>query len=401
MRAKRRIAGILAGSVILAGILFLTDGNKKITQLIRDGYGGEDRIEEVLVSVDGVMEDEPVQIDVDSQRYSREEMQEIFDKSTELLDQMILGENKSFDRIEQDMQLVKSVDAYGITVQWELDSYDILDTNGTIVAESLSQDGELVEIRGTLTYKEEQAVYVRTVQVFPKTKTEKEEILDRLQKKIDENDKREQENKELSLPDTVDDKKVSWHYPSSKKPLIILCLGIVAAALMPLLDRQKRREEEKKKTDQMLRDYAGIVSDFTLLSDTGMPSKQVLERLVRRYEERGDRENVRYAYEELKKTFYEMQGGVPEGEAYERLGERCGIGIYREFAALLAQNLKKGTRGLTAILEMEVIQANEEQKAEVRKRAEEAGTKLLIPMFVMLGVVMAIVLVPAFLSMKI
>lgn len=401
MRTKRRMAGILAGSILLSGILFLTDGNKKVSQLIRDGYGGDDRTEEVLVSVDGVMENEPVQIDVHSQSYSREELQAVFDKSMELLDQVVLGENESFDRIEQDMNLVKSVEAYGISVQWELDSYDILDTSGMIVAESLSQDGELVEIRGTLTYKKEQAVYIRTVQVFPKTKTEKEEILDKLQDEIEENDKKEQEKKELSLPETVEGEKVSWHYPASKTPFIILCLGIVVAALMPFLDRQKKREEEKKKTDQMLRDYAGIVSDFTLLSDTGMPSKQVLERMVRRYEERRDQENIRYAYEELKETFYEMQGGVPEGEAYERFGERCGIGVYRKFAALLAQNLKKGTRGLTGILEMEVIQANEEQKAEVRKRAEEAGTKLLIPMFVMLGVVMAIVLVPAFLSMNI
>ena len=73
---------------------------------------------------------------------------------------------------------------------------------------------------------------------------------------------------------------------------------------------------------------------------------------------------------------------------------------YVKLGALLSQNIKKGSRGLLAEMEQEVKEAFEDRKAMARKLGEEAGTKLLGPMAMMLAVVMIIVIVPAFLSFK-
>ena len=73
---------------------------------------------------------------------------------------------------------------------------------------------------------------------------------------------------------------------------------------------------------------------------------------------------------------------------------------YVRLGALLSQNLRKGTKGLTQLLKTEALQAFEDRKANARRRGEEAGTKLLLPMFLMLSVVLVIVIVPAFLSMQ-
>ena len=70
-------------------------------------------------------------------------------------------------------------------------------------------------------------------------------------------------------------------------------------------------------------------------------------------------------------------------------------------ASFLSQNLKKGTRGLTELLSLEAIHAFEERKARARRKGEEAGKKLLAPMVMMLGIVLIIVVVPAFWSMGI
>ena len=75
--------------------------------------------------------------------------------------------------------------------------------------------------------------------------------------------------------------------------------------------------------------------------------------------------------------------------------------MYIRFGALLSQNLRRGTKGLTDLLKMEAIQAFEERKTQARKLGEEAGTKLLLPMFLMLTVVLIIVIVPAFLTLQI
>ena len=94
------------------------------------------------------------------------------------------------------------------------------------------------------------------------------------------------------------------------------------------------------------------------------------------------------AYEEMVNVMYKISGGASEGECYEEYGIRCNLSEYRKFGMMLSQNLRKGTRGLTELLEREAA-------------GEEAGTKLMIPLFLMLIIVFAIVIVPAFFSIRI
>lgn len=77
-------------------------------------------------------------------------------------------------------------------------------------------------------------------------------------------------------------------------------------------------------------------------------------------------------------------------------GRRCETQEYIRLGALLSQNLRKGGKGLGQLLKTEAIQAQEERKAHAKRAGEEAGTKLLLPMFLMLAVVLVIVIVPAF-----
>ena len=96
-----------------------------------------------------------------------------------------------------------------------------------------------------------------------------------------------------------------------------------------------------------------------------------------------------------------MDSGIAESESYENFGRRCDVQMYIKFGALLSQNLRKGTKGMTQLLKIESVQAFEERKARAKRLGEEAGTKLLLPMFLMLAVVLVIVIVPAFLSVQI
>ena len=80
---------------------------------------------------------------------------------------------------------------------------------------------------------------------------------------------------------------------------------------------------------------------------------------------------VRCAYEEMQKTCREMESGHTEAESYENFGRRCKVQAYVRFGALLSQNLRKGTRGLTELLKMEAIQAFEDRKARARRLGEE------------------------------
>lgn len=128
--------------------------------------------------------------------------------------------------------------------------------------------------------------------------------------------------------------------------------------------------------------------------------RKALERIALDYQIRRKTKSFRArpAYEELLYTWQEMESGISEGNAYEHLGARCQGTSYRALATLLTQNLKKGSKGLLELLEQESSEAFEERRRRARAEGEKAGTKLLLPMMLMLGVVFLLILVPAFLS---
>ena len=89
---------------------------------------------------------------------------------------------------------------------------------------------------------------------------------------------------------------------------------------------------------------------------------------------------------------------MAEEQIYYQLGRRLGIPAYIKLMTLLEQNVVKGSRGLRDIFEQEEQAALEERKNLARKLGEEAGTKLLGPMVLLLVIVMLLIMVPAFMS---
>ena len=72
-----------------------------------------------------------------------------------------------------------------------------------------------------------------------------------------------------------------------------------------------------------------------------------------------------------------------------------------KLSALLEQNLRGGSKGLSRILNAEIGEAFEQRKDCALSQGEETSTRLLFPMVMMLAVVMLLILVPAVMSMQI
>ncbi len=286
-------------------------------------------------------------------------------------------------------------------IKWELSRYDVIDIEGKIFEDYDNVQGEIVELRGTIYYAEEMAVYTANAMIFPEKKSEEEKWKKKLLELVQSEEKKSREEEVFVLPSNIDGKKIEWKKEDDTTGYYVLILGLVTAALIPFKKVQEEKEKKKKRQEQMLRDYPEIISKFTLLLSTGMTLKTVWTKIVQAYEETKNQAGERAAYEEMCVTYREMQGGVSEKEAYERFGQRCGLISYMKLAALLSQNLRRGSRGLTELLAFESIQAFEERKSNAKKYGEEAGTKLMVPMFAMLTVVLVIVIIPAFLSMQI
>lgn len=199
------------------------------------------------------------------------------------------------------------------------------------------------------------------------------------------------------LPDQWDGKHLDWKHPDDHSGALLSALSLFAALALMVKKSRERQEAQAKRFEQLLMDYPGLVMKFTLLVQAGMTVRKAFQKIALDYRKRRP-DKVRYAYEEILAACYEMDSGVSEAEAYRRFGERCGQIQYKTFATLLIQNLQKGSKRMSDLLEQESMEAWDERKRKARVLGEAAATKLLVPMVMMLGVVMAIIMVPAFLS---
>ncbi len=147
-------------------------------------------------------------------------------------------------------------------------------------------------------------------------------------------------------------------------------------------------------------DYPQIVSKLVLLLGAGMTIKGAFTKIAQDYESSLTKGKERFAYEEMLLCVREMDSGVSEADAYLRFSTRCRLQKFVKLGALLSQNLKRGASGLLDSLSEEERDAFEERKSTARRLGEEAGTKLLAPMGIMLIIVIVIVVIPAFLTFR-
>ena len=98
-------------------------------------------------------------------------------------------------------------------------------------------------------------------------------------------------------------------------------------------------------------------------------------------------------------TYNKIKMGIPQVQAYKEFGTRIGLSPYIKLSTLILQNIKTGAEGFIEALELESKSVESMQKELYVKEGEKLGTKLLIPMIVMMGITMVIVVIPAFISM--
>ena len=212
------------------------------------------------------------------------------------------------------------------------------------------------------------------------------------------------------LPEKIGGEQAVWGRPADRSGYLIAGLFLAGGILIMIFGAREEDQIEMKRQEQMLQDYPSLIMKFTLLVQAGLSVRRAVAKIASDYtaeQRRADKEKgrfqkkkrtTRYAYEEIAAVCNELDSGVSEAEAYRHLGERCRQIRYRTLSTLLVQNLQKGNTSLGDQLERESLDAWEERKRKARVMGEIASTKLLFPMILMLLVVMAVIMIPAFLA---
>ena len=80
---------------------------------------------------------------------------------------------------------------------------------------------------------------------------------------------------------------------------------------------------------------------------------------------------------------------------YEQLGRRLELPEYYQLLQHISQYIRMGTKDLRNLMEQEMQQALEKRRELAKKKGEEASTKLLFPMILLLVLVMVMIVYPA------
>lgn len=391
---------VFSAGLLLAAFLCLADERQADSnQIARNepGQGEEER--EYLVNAEGMLEDYLMYLQVEERKLTAKERKEYFDKAKKELEQSILGENAAKDKITKPLYLPETLQNGAVEAEYSFSDYEVFDGEGNLLIEV--KEPVTVEVTAELTCQGEKCLYCFFVQAVPREKSQEEQYTDKIKDILAKENEREGSSY-LELPKDLEGKSLIWKEKRENRSMTAVLLGTVGAMGIFLREKERKKRKELARRQQMLLDYPEIVSKLSLLLGAGMNIMTAWEKISAVYKTKREKQEteIRYAYEEMLSVLHEIQSGTGELQALENFGERCQISEYRRLSSLLTQNIRKGAKGLQRLLEDEEREAFEQRKARAKKAGEEAGTKLLLPMGIMLVLVLVILVLPAGLSLR-
>ena len=379
---------ITVGGYIKCSMDFF-EKDKEIKFIERPEYGEGD------INYNIVIKDEDnesnINVNVIERVYSKQEVFQLFTDSYEILIKELLGDNESIDCITDDINLISGLDN-GVGIEWIIEEDFIIDYSGKIKWLEIDKSC-ITKIEAIMNYGEYSQSYVIELILNKEKRNKNKLIKEDIEVLADNNDKT---NKKINLEEISDKYNVKFIEKKDKESLVFIIYGLIVGILIFFAkgkDNEKLLEQRREELDV---DYSVIISKLTILQSAGLNTINAWDKIIADYEK--GNQGKRFAYEEMKYARKKMKAGCSESACYLEFGRRCGTHSYIKFANVLEQNLKKGTKGMKEILNSEAL---EERKVLARKKGDAAGTKLLIPMGIMLVISIIIIIVPALLNINV
>lgn len=386
-------------AIVLGVILWLQSGMDSVIkeggEILRGDYG-EDVVE---VDVECVL-GEQVQgfrLEVPARIYGEEELPELYQSFKEELPKLILGKNASLNEITDALNLRDNYQAYPFEVEWESDRPDLVKSDGAVMQ---GEEAAEVMLSATISYGEWEWEQEIRVCVEAVVLSEEEAARKALEKLLAESEENSRTDERWKLPERWQGQSLEWTEKKTNRGWAVAVGGILVSVVIFLLADKDLHDSVEKRKQQMKQAYPDVVHKLTLYLGAGMTIRRSFQKMAEEYmaaREEGKKEVC--IYEEIVHTCRELTSGVSEGAAYEHFGKRTGLQEYIRLSTLLSQNLKKGNSTLLQRLREEADKASVERVRYGKRLGEEAVTKLLLPMVLMLLVVMLMIMIPAFSTM--
>ncbi|MCR5295237.1 MAG: hypothetical protein K6E30_08740 [Lachnospiraceae bacterium] len=373
--------------------------------LLREEYGGAAYSEQLHAKTPE--EEADLTVEVAPRKYSVEEASAMLDRAEEGIRELVLS-GQAGEHVSGDLHFAETFPDLPVSILWNPSDPDLVDWEGRI-GRSVPADGVLVTVTADLFFEgetvrhdeEAEDMLFRTVvlelTVFPKEET----FGSRLAWEAEEADRDPESGSKdrLLLPEELDGQPLSWRTSGKDGGPAFLFLGLLASVVFLFAEKSSREEKEEKRRASMVLDYPLITGKLVLLIRAGMSVRGAFGKIAGDYRT-GLSEGglVREGCALIEECYYAMANGTPESVVYSRLAEEAPVREYRTLGLLLSRNLRKGSDEIVRLLELEENEAFEERKKSARILGEQAETKMLFPMMLLLMVVFALLMVPAMLN---
>lgn len=390
-----KLGGIFLLVLLLAGYMDSKEGELKEGSMIERNSAGEGEKDVVLeIQAEGLDTNLVYELEVPEALFTEEE-------ANACMEQAISEIEEDFMEITDVVPIKKSYQSGLVEATWRFDEADCMDLEGNIVKELVPEEGMVINAEVYLKCQNYERIYCFPFSVPKQELSEEEKLLSGISNYIETKVQEEGEN-QIELPTEINGISLVWKEKKEHLVIKILFLEILVVILLVVSEREKKKEIEKRRRESMELDYPEIVGQITLLLGAGMTISQAWNKIAVRYLEKRKKGIVaeRPAFEELVYVNRRMQEGESEREALTLLGKRISLMSYHRFIRIILNNKRKGGDGLCRDLEQETAQAYDERILIAKQKGEEASTKMLLPLMLMMILVMAIVLLPALLEIS-
>lgn len=408
IRSRKQQILIILVFIGLGILMYIKDKAGLTLEYVDRGEAGSGSYETTVeYELEGDTKKREIKLQVPDRQLTNKEQDKYLKKAYKEAKKNFLANNKDLDHLTEKVIMAESYQDGLVKAYWTVERLykpdiefgeEIIDSSGNIDDSLVDEKGTELEFIVQLECQNKTLIKTFTGRVYPRDRDDIEKVQWQLEKNIQSLLNKDRQKNSVKLPKTTDGRSIKWKKPQSRTYLLMIFLGIITAVAIEFKAKEDGVKQLKRRKEQLQIDYPDFVSKIALLLGTGMTMDAVWKRIGENYklQRENKSQTKREVYEELWISLRQLEEGTGEVKVYEEFGDRCDLPEYRRLSSYISQNLRKGTRELTAILENEAETAMEKRRSLVRKYGEEAGTKMLFPMMIMLGVVIAIIIIPAF-----
>lgn len=369
---------------------YLINSNSLVDFRLNKSNPGEGtKKQELMIRTEDI--EEKVQIELAEYKYSEKEFKEIIEKNYSRWQDVIADKNKSLNSITSNINLTNKFLEYPFDINYIIEEKDIINDKGEINFFNIKKPKK-IDIKVIISYGE----YSITKNINIRINNLPIDEVDKIKSEIIREVNVQNNNtnlKSIILPRLINKKKIYYGSIAQDNSLVILFASIIIAIIVYLNEDKKLKEKVRDRKMELKVELPLFLSKLAILNSAGLSISNAIIRISS-----NKKNNSKILYSELKILANKLKSGMSIRQALEEFSEKIDIPEYSKLCTMLYSNIKKGGNGLSEQLLLNAKSIYKDKDAVIKVKTEKAGTKLLIPMGMMLGVVLLITIIPAFIN---